>query len=216
MLVSPRFTSGDWENDESKEVRHFKARYWTIGHALATGFVIPGKEARIPFADVDAYLTFFEHVLVRSTASSHQKAIAAMYSAFVKDSPAPLDVPLLIPEFRYEGRVPKHKYRLDFCVIDADTMDKVGFELSPWSTHGLLTGTKVKTQKQINDEAQGNFEKEMKKHKNFFKKHGVFALIYTDSDLANPDVVFADIKTYLERRKPAKQLSFQLLEEFFS
>jgi hypothetical protein len=139
-----------------------------------------------------------------------------MYSDFARSSAAPLDVPLLIPEFRYDGRLPKHKYRLDFRLIDADTMDKVGFEFSPWPTHGLLTGTKGKTQKEINDEAQANFENEMKKHKNFFKKHGVFALIYTDSDLADPDAVFADIKTYLEPRKPAKQLSFQLLEQFFS
>ena len=82
--------------------------------------------------------------------------------------------------------------------------------------HGSLTGTKGKTQKQINQEAQANFEKEMMKHKDFFRKHGVYALIDTDSDLAHHDALFADIMTYLEPRKPAKQLSFQLLEQFFS
>jgi hypothetical protein len=127
-----------------------------------------------------------------------------------------LDVPLLIPEFRYAGRVAKHQHRLDFCIIDADTMDKVGFELSPWSTHGNLTGTKNKTQKQINEEALGNFEKQMKKLKNFFKKHGVYSLIYADSELAKPVSVFADIQTYLRPREPAKQLSFRHIDQFFS
>ncbi len=44
-------------------------------------------------------------------------------------------------------------------------MDKYGFELSPWSTHRQLTGVKAKTQKQVNEEAAANFDKEMKKHK---------------------------------------------------
>jgi hypothetical protein len=213
LLVSPRFANGQWENDKS-EIRHFPHRYFSIGHALATGLVIPGKKAKIGFNSVEDYLNFFEHVLVRKTASSHQKAIAELYCDFVRDSDNPESIPLLIPEFRYEGREAKHKYRLDFCVIDADTMDKVGFELSPWSTHGKLA-TVGKTQKQINDEARDNFEKEMAKHKSFFKKHGIFALIYTDQDLAHAKDISADITTYLEPRAPAKQLSFHLLDEFF-
>lgn len=215
LLVSPRFAHGDWENDES-EIRHFKPRYWTIGHVLETGLVVPGKKAVMPFADVDSYLTFFEHSLVRGTASPHQEKIAALYCDFVRNAAAPERIPLLIPEFRYAGRLAKHEHRLDFCVIDADTMDKVGFELSPWSTHGKLTGTKNKSQKQINEEASGNFDREMKKLKNFFRKHGVYALVYTEEDLAKPDEIFADLKTYLKPRKPAKQLSFHLIEEFFT
>jgi hypothetical protein len=213
LLVSPRFAKGQWENDKS-EIRHFPHRYFTIGHVLATGLVIPGKKATFPFVDVDAYLIFFEHVLVRKTASTHQKAVAALYCAFVRESDDAESIPLLIPEFRYEGRDTKHKYRLDFCVIDPDTMDKVGFELSPWSTHGKLS-TIGKTQRQINEEAKANFEKEMTKHKSFFRRHGIYALIYTDVDLAKPEDVFADIRTYLEPRAPAKQLSFHLVEEFF-
>jgi hypothetical protein len=214
LLVAPRFVGGDWENDES-EIRHFKPRYWTIGHVLSTGLVVPGKKAVIPFADVDAYLTFFEHVLVRGTASSHQHGIASLYSDFVRCSSTPENIPLLIPELRYDGRAAKHKYRLDFCVLDAETMSKVGFELSPWSSHGLITGTKSKSQHEINEEAKANFEKEMRKHKNFYKKHGVFALIYTDSDLAKPDEIFADIQACLEPREPGKQLSFNMIEDLF-
>lgn len=88
-----------------------------------------------------------------------------LYCDFVRNAKKPEDVPLLIPEFRYGGQAAKHEYRLDFCVIDADSMDKIGFELSPWSTHGELTGIAGKTQKAVNAEALANFEREMKKHK---------------------------------------------------
>jgi hypothetical protein len=54
--------------------------------------------------DVDAYLTFFEHVLVRKTVSMHQKAIAALYCDFVRESDDPVSIPSLIPELRYEVR----------------------------------------------------------------------------------------------------------------
>jgi hypothetical protein len=90
----------------------------------------------------------------------------------------------LIPEFRYEGKEREHRYRLDFCIIDPFTMQKVGYELSPWSTHGYLSKLKGLTQKEINDMAKDNFEREMTKHRSFFSKDGIYALIYTDTQLS--------------------------------
>lgn len=84
-----------------------------------------------------------------------------------------LDIPLLIPELRYGGLAAKHEYRLDFTIVNPHTLSKVGFELSPWSTHGELTGTKAKSQKEINAEARANFEKEMRKLKAYFRKLGI-------------------------------------------
>lgn len=214
LLVTPRFVNGDWENDKS-EIRHFKPGYWTIGHILETGLVIPGKSSRMPFKDVDAYLNFFENVLVRHSKSKYQIELAERYSAYVRAAANPLAVPLLIPELRYEGRAAKHKYRLDFTVIDPVTLQKTGFELSPWSSHGELTGTKTKSQKEINAEASANFDKEMKKHKQYFKKHGIFALIYTDADLVDMDNVFADIEDCLNPKEVNTQLNFHLLSTFF-
>jgi hypothetical protein len=213
LLVAPRFANGDWENDES-EIRHFAPLYWTIGHVLETGLAVPGKDQIMDFPKVDHYLKFFENVLVRGTASSHQKKIAAMYSDFVRASDRPLDIPLLIPEFRYNGRAAKHEHRLDFCVIDPHTLDKVGFELSPWSSHGKLT-IKGKTAAAINDEAKANAEKDARKVRKYFRKHGVFVLTYTDADLAKPDALFADIRNHLEVTEPTKQLSFGLIDDYF-
>jgi hypothetical protein len=215
LLVTPRFANGDWQNDRS-EIRHFKLGYWTIGHILETGLVVPGKNKKINFPDIDTYLNFFENVLVRHSNSKYQVELSERYSAYVRAAVNPLAVPLLIPELRYEGRTAKHKYRLDFTVIDPVTMQKTGFELSPWSTHGKLVGTKSKAQKAINAEASANFDKEMKKHKDYYKKHGTFTLIYTDADLADLDGVFADIEECLNPKPVSTQLNFHLLSGFFS
>ena len=40
--------------------------------------------------------------------------------------------------------------------------------------------------------AKDNFEKEMNKHRDFFKKHDVFTLIYTDKQLQDCEKLFND------------------------
>lgn len=216
LLITPCFRNGEWENDKS-EIRAFDKAYWTIGHVMKTGLVIPGKKDKIfEFSNIDQYLLFFTDTLVRNSGSQYEYEIACHYADFVKLHPNPESVPLLIPEFRYEGLAKKHIYRLDFLIIDPYTLEKVGFELSPWSTHGYLKKIGGLTQKEVNEMAQDNFEKEMKKHRSFFKKHGIFCLIYTDESLKNTKLLFDDeIKPYLTPELPQQQLSFQIMEEFF-
>ncbi len=215
ILITPRFKNGKWENDKS-EIRHFKPKYWTIGHVISTGLVIPNEDERITFKDIDQYLSFFKNTLVRNSGSPHEKEIAKRYCDFVQASDPPEDVPLLIPELRYGGIGMKHQYRLDFTVINPYNLAKVGFELSPWSTHGELTGVKGKTQKVVNEEALANFEKEMKKLKSYFRKFGITILVYTDTDLKEHDVIFDEIAAYLSPARAPKQLEFQAIEEFLA
>ncbi len=214
LFITPVWRRGEWVNDRS-EIRHFPKRYWTIGHVLASGLVVDGDEDRITFGTIDEYLTFFKNVLVRASGSPYEKAVAKAYIDFVKAAPEPEHVPLLIPEFRYGGKAAKHTYRLDFTIINPFTMEKIGFELSPWSTHGELTGLKGKTQAEINAMAKGNFEKEMAKHRAFFKKHDVYALIYTDQQLADIPALFAEMERYLSPVDKVQQLDFALLNAFF-
>jgi len=213
LFVTPRFRRGAWGNDNS-EIRRVDYRYWSIGHVVQTGLVIPHKNEKMEFNSVDEYLKFFENVLVRHSASPHQKAIAELYSEYVRSSDDPENILLLLPELRFEGTDKKHKYRLDFCVIDVESDNRIGFEISPWSTHGKLTGTKGKKQKEINEEAAANFDKEMKKHKDYFRKFGIFSLIYTDCDLENIEEIFEEIQKYIEPQNIASQLEFQMLSEF--
>jgi hypothetical protein len=215
LLITPRFKNGEWENDRS-EIRHFPKLYWTIGHVLQSGLVVPDDPDPITFDSVKQYLIFFKNTLVRASGSPYEKAIASSYVEFVKAAKEPENVPLLIPEFRYGGSDAKHRYRLDFCIIDPFTMQKVGYELSPWSTHGYLSKLKGLTQTEINEMAKDNFEKEMTKHRSFFKKHEIYALIYTDAQLKDMDGIFKDMKQFLEPVDKVVQLDFHLLEKFFA
>jgi hypothetical protein len=216
LLVTPRFKDGNWENDKS-EIRAFPKSYWTIGHVMHTGLVIPGKEKIFKFTDIDQYLLFFQDTLVRNSGSQYEYEIAGHYCEYVRSSPTPELVPLLIPEFRYDGLKTKHVYRLDFMIINPYTLNKIGFELSPWSTHGYLSKVKALTQKEINKMAADNFAKEIRKHRSYFKKHGVACLIYVDDDLKNTKKLFAEeMQPNLQTEKPASQLSFIIMDEFFS
>lgn len=212
IMVTPRFKNGKWENDVS-EIRRFRQDYWTIGHVLETGLLIPNKPKKITFSDLDQYLTFFEDVLVRQSGSPYERQIAERYCAFVRAAPNPNKVPLLIPELRYGGLNGNHIYRLDFTIINPYTLHKQGFELSPWSTHGRLTGLKGKTQSEINAMAKSNFEREMKKHKEYYRKFNIFTLIYTDEDLCDIDTVFDEIKSYLTPVRENKLMLEAAMEE---
>ncbi|WP_177218344.1 topoisomerase II [Caulobacter sp. UNC279MFTsu5.1] len=217
LLITPRWNeaTGAWENDRS-EIRHFRPLYWTIGHILTTGLVVDHDPDPIRFASVDAYLAFFKNTLVRASGSPHEQAIAQRYVTFVRASSNPLNVPLLIPEIRYGGRAAQHKYRLDFCIVDPLTMKKVGYELSPWSTHGYLSKIGGLSGAEINAMAKDNFEREMARHKDFFKARDIYALIYTDRDLADPDKIFDDMRARLTPVDPTAPIDFALVDNFFT
>jgi hypothetical protein len=216
LLVTPRFARGRWENDKS-EIRALKVPYFTIGHVIQTGLVIPDKDKRVTFKDLEQYLAFFQETLVRNSGSQYEYDLAGLYCDYVRGCAKPLEVPLLIPEFRYDGLAVKHVYRLDFLVINPYTFDKTGFELSPWSTHGYLCKTRELTQAQINAMASDNFAREMKKHRLFFKKHEVMCLIFTDDDLQDIQGIFSEyVLPCLQPEKPKTQLSFQVMEEMFA
>lgn len=213
LLVTPRFVDGQWENDKS-EIRSFNKQYWSIGHVLKTGFVIPGVNRKKTFSSIEEYLDFFRDVIVRGSGSKYEREIAELYAGHVLSSDKPELIPLLVPEFRYAGLDKKHKYRLDFMVINPFTGEKIGFELSPWSTHGKITGTKGKTQAEINRIALANFSKEMQKHRDYFRKYHVVTLIFTDELLSDTKKLFkSEIEPHLEPQNPPAQLSFLDMED---
>lgn len=205
IFVTPRYKNGKWENDIS-EIRHFRRDYWTVGHIMETGLVIPDRPEKIEFSYIGQYLAFFKNSLVRLSGSPYEMEIAERYCEFVKNSGNPFKIPLLIPELRYGGLNVRHEYRLDFTVINPYTLQKQGFEFSPWSTHGRLSGLKNKTSAEINAEAMSNFEGEMKKHKEYYRKFNIFTLIYTDADLKDMDKIFDEIKVYLTAERENRQL----------
>ena len=78
----------------------------------------------------------------------------------------------------------------------------------------LYSTEKEKNQKEINLEARANFEKEMQKHKEYYRKFNIFTLIYTDSDLQNLDQIFEEMQQYLKPEHENRQILEATLEEF--
>jgi len=217
LLVTPRFVNGKWENDKS-EIRAFSEAYWTIGHVLKTGICIQGKERFFKFSSVTDYLNFTLSQ-VRLTNSKYQVTLYESYIEFVEASNNPLQIPLLIPEVQFEPCSKKHKYRLDFLIINPFTLDKIGIELSPWSTHGEFSGTdktgKKRTIKGMNHEAKSIVEKDVEKVRAYFKRHNVVTLTYMDTSLADMDQLFMEIVKYLNPNDPPEQLSLHLIDDYF-
>lgn len=87
ILVTPRFENGEWENDVS-EIRHFQPDYWTVGHVMKTGLVVPHVCEKIEFSSVEQYLAFFKNVLVRPSGSPYELQIAEKYCGGAAKTPA--------------------------------------------------------------------------------------------------------------------------------
>jgi len=210
LLVTPRYAYGRWENDQS-EIRHFRHPYWTLSHVMSTGFCYMNENLTRTFTSLEDLLQFFRD-MVRRTKSPSQLAIADRYIAYVKSHETPLSIPFLIPELRYDPLKKRHEHRLDFTIITPWTMSKVGFELSPSSTHGVLKG-KNKTLKGLSADVHTWFEKEMKKHKEYWRKYGINYIVYTDSDLEDIEGIWLEIKKHLESYDAPDHLELQLMNE---
>jgi len=202
LIIAPAFRRGEWANDRS-EMRRARYAYWTIGHVMAEGLVDPSASTPYGFRHVADLVAFYRSVLKRVSNSLYEQAIADRYVAFLERSPDPLAEPFLIPELRYAGREAHHVYRLDFTILNAHTMDFVGFELSPYSTHYAMRGITKRTQKEINAELAARWEREMAKRNAYFAKYAITTVTFTDARLADMDNCFEAMAAYLRARSAA-------------
>ena len=205
LFITPVYRNG-WINDVS-EIRRVTFDYWTIGHILETGFIVPRKKRVHPVADLDGLFDLYQDVFVRMTGSVYSSRFAEKYEEYVRDQDDPKTVPFLIPEFRFEGKAMDHRYRLDFTILSASRNTKVGIELSPWSSHGRVVGKKKLKEKggekAIEAERLKKWQGEMKKRNSYFKKYGLTTLTFTDEALGDMEACFEEIEEYLA---PAKSV----------
>jgi len=190
--IVPILRNGNWENDKS-EVRKLNCEYWSIGHVLKSGLVYPFENKTEHFYSVDEYLDFFKiFVNSQSSVSMYENKIAAKYCEFVKqkDFDAQKLIPLLIPQFRYGGTEKKHKYRIDFMIVNPFTQKKYAIEISPYSTHN-------KKQQFIRDSEKIN---------SFVAKYDMTFLEFTDNHLKSINSLFDCISIYLQPEKLSKVL----------
>lgn len=209
LIIAPVFKQDLWTNDKS-EMRRADYTYWTVGHVMAEGLVDPHSKTPYHFAKLSNLLDFYRSVLKRVSNSMYEQDIADRYISYLENSEDPMAEPFLIPELRYAGLEAKHRYRLDFTVLNAHTMSFVGFELSPHSTHYFMQGITKKTQKEMNLELAAKWEEEMAKRNAYFATYGVSTLTFTDAQLVEMDKCFNVIAEHLSARPP---VSIQAEEE---
>ncbi len=199
LFISPAHRLGEWTNDKS-QMRREQYHYWTIGHVMESGLVVPDSEEPMKFSSMGNFLQFYEAVLARVSNSDYEKQISKKFLGYVRNSPSPEEVPLLIPELRYAGKETKHLYRLDFCVLNPFTMKMVGFEISPASSHMAIAGIKSKTQVQLNAGLAGKWAKESDKRNRYFTDFGISVVTFSDPELRDINACFGAIVSAIEER----------------
>lgn len=212
LLIQPRKTDEGWIN-KIPQIEKVSFNYWTIGHILSVGLVDPENNELKKFNNLKDLLDFIKGILKRLSRSKYEKRIYDLYVDYLMSSKAPFDEPFLIPEFRYAGLNKDHIYRLDFTVLNIYTNDKIGFEISPQSSHMSVTKVKDKTQKKVNEDIANLWEKEVAKRNDYFEKYNISIITFTDTQLTNIDKCFKTIKSYLSKREAENSSISSLLDE---
>ncbi|RRJ90747.1 topoisomerase II [Flavobacterium macacae] len=212
LLIAPRFYDDSWQNKPGR-IRKVDFGYWTIGHVLQTGLVDPENNAIFEFRDLDDLLMFYESILKRVSNSIYEKQVFAFYAEYIRKSAEPLTEPFLIPEFRYEGIKQKHKYRLDFTILNCHTGERIGFELSPQSTHMAISGIRTKTQVEMNKDLAVKWGREMEKRNEYFQQYGITTITFTDENLLEMRNCFKAMEYFLSKRKPERKSVDELIKE---
>lgn len=205
LLIAPvKQLDGSWRVDHS-EIRKASYQYWTIGHVFYVGGIIDVKSNNIiPITNLKELWNYYTFFIQASSKSQYEVEICKRYLDYLDHSPNVYDEPFLIPELRFAGKASRHLYRLDFTILNPHTMDYVGYELSPTSTHMHVTGA-GQTLSAYNDQIRQQWENEIGKRNAYFHTYGITTITFTDSQLQNMESSFAKMAEYLSKRAALPQ-----------
>lgn len=207
LIIAPFFTGSIWTNDVS-EIRRSNYQYWTVGHVLSTGLIDPENNEHFKFTSLYELLVFYRSILKRVSNSQYEKKVFDLYVEYIQNSEDPFLEPFLIPELRFAGLEVAHEYRLDFTILNAHTMEMLGFEFSPHSSHMAVSKIKDKKQKEVNEELSLKWNKEMTKRNKYFSNFSITTITFTDNDLVDVSQCFEKMKTFLTKR-PADKIDLE-------
>jgi hypothetical protein len=210
LFIAPIFRNGEWVNDKS-EIRKVDFEYWTIGHLIKTGLIIPNEAEPYTFRDVSEIITFYNVFLKRLSRSNYEKKIIDLYISYLLKSKHPYSEPLLIPELRINTKK-AHKYRVDFTILNPFMMKFIGFELSPSSSHNSVKNIKTKLQKHVNEELKAIWIKEMEKRNSYFSEFGIQIITYTDEKLQKIDDCFLQMQNFLSEKPLQRNINNELVK----
>jgi len=203
LLIAPKYENNFWNIDKS-EIRRAEYEYWTIGHIIEEGLI--DNDSNMPFKidSMEKFELIYLSIFKKLSNSNYEKIFYNKYIEYLKKSDNPKEEPFLIPEVRYGGLEHKHKYRLDFTILNPHTHEYIGFEISPSSSHMNVSGAKTKNQKDINEELSGKWDKEMEKRNEYFQDFGITTITFTDKMLENIHNCWKLIENKLSARSKDK------------
>ena len=206
LVISPTRRGNEWVSD-IKEISKVPYDYWTVGHVLHEGLHYPHRDVPVKFEDVSAFLRFYRNYYTEKSKSKYEKGIALRYAHYLEQSTKIEDEPLLIPEFRYGGAIRKHQFRLDFTVLNVHVTKYMGFEASPWSTHGKC---------EADLSPKGRYQQEYAKRNAYLDRFGIPIVTWTDDSLRDLDDCFRKIANRLAARPPVPVSSAQQLQRLMA
>ncbi|ADU61425.1 MAG: topoisomerase II [Pseudodesulfovibrio sp.] len=212
LIISPVYRDSTWTNDKS-EMRRAGYSYWTVRHVLETGLIDPGSAKPLSFNDLEQLLEFYRSVLKRVSNSAYERQVADFYCNYIEQSSAPLDEPFLIPELRYAGKDREHQYRLDYTILNPYTMEMIGFEISPASTHASIKKKGDKTLIEMNEELSKQWAKEVKKRNDYFETFGITTVTFADDQLKDMGDCYSKIEEYLSKRPEKRKYLDEVMVE---
>jgi hypothetical protein len=202
LLIAPAFEESQWVIDKS-EIRRADYEYWTIGHIFKVGLIDNALSKTFNIKNLEQFESTYLSVLKKLSNSNYEKEIYDRYVEYLHNSKDLESEPFLIPEVRYLGLEHKHKYRLDFTVLNPHTYQYTGFEISPSSSHMNVSGYREK-QKDVNKELSEKWYQEMKKRNDYFESFEITIITFTEQMLEDFDSCWNIIKERLEARSEEK------------
>ena len=155
-----------WESHYA-HIKNAKYIYYSIGHLLKEGIILNNE--RRYFNSIKEFYQLDGLIETRD-----EYRFLNCYLDYISKFDNLEKIPLLIPQFRFDKDKIKHKYRLDFLIMNYNMYpaQKIGIELSRKQTH-------------INDY-------DRKKRNSFFEKYGITILEFTDDDLKDISKLFKE------------------------
>lgn len=185
VFIAPINIDSEWKSYYLKGLKTPYA-YLTIGQILNEG-ILKGTINTKSFYEaslisvstrediIDIYNVFIEK------ASSYERKFIEEYIKMLHHEEKWEEIPLLLPEVRFDGIDFKHKYRIDFMIINMISGKRIGIELSPYITHMQDRET---------------WGKEMSKRNEYLEKYNIATITFTDKQLGDIEKCFEQIKDY--------------------
>lgn len=205
IFVSPTNNNDKWE---SYKLKGFSAKYefLTLKQLMYEGYLkgviindrFKAEHIHVTkFSDIVAFYDFFKHF----SKSVFENIFIDCYINYLKQQNNWIEIPLLLPEFRWGNQKTYHTYRMDFLIINYYTGERLAIELSPYGTHMDLNTRNNKEQ----------WVYENKKRNDYFLNYRVPTVTFTDYDLKNVQDCFDLIKGAFVMKSRAEKSSFKEL-----